>query len=101
MRNTDKVTLTTSMTIDFDDFRDIVQEVTVNRYDVEDNCGEIRFFPIDENGNEIESIDEDSDKIEHDIAVRLENYFDIQCICSFRTVSEYGSHEVIIPYIDY
>ena len=101
MRNTDKITITTSMTMSFDDFRDLVYEVGENKYDIEDDYGEVRFFPIDEAGEEIEDTDEDSDEIAHDIAVKLENYFDVQSICSFRTVSEYGSHEVMITYIDY
>lgn len=101
MRNTDKVTLTTSMSIGFDDFRDLVQEVCGNSYDIEDDYGSLRFFRIDEDGEEIEDTDEDSDEIAHDIAVKLENYFEVQSICSFRPVSEYGSHEVMIPYIDY
>lgn len=101
MRNTDKITITTSMTISFDDFRDLVYEVGENKYDIEDDYGEIRFYPIDEAGEEIEATDEDSDEIAHDIAVKLENYFEVQSICSFRPVSEYGSHEVMIPYIDY
>lgn len=101
MKHLDKVQLTTAMVIDFDDFRDIVYEVTDSKYDIEDDYGEIRFYPIDEAGEEIEDTDEDSDEIAHDIAVKLENYFEVQSICSFRPVSEYGSHEVMIPYIDY
>ena len=101
MRNTDKITITTSMTMSFDDFRDLVYEVGENKYDIEDDYGEIRFYPINKYGEEIEDTDEDSDKIAHDIAVKLENYFEVQSICSFRPVSEYGSHEVMIPYIDY
>ena len=101
MRNTDKITITTSMTMNFDDFRDLVYEVSENKYDIENDYGEIRFYPINKYGEKIEDTDADSDEIAHDIAVKLENYFEVQSICSFRPVSEYGSHEVMIPYIDY
>ena len=99
MRHLDNVTLTTAMVISFDDFRDIVYEITDSKYDIEDDYGEIRFYPIDETGEEIE--DEDSDKTFSDMTAKLEEYFEVQAICNFRTVSEYGSHEVMIPYIDY
>ena len=99
MKHLDNVTLTTAMVIDFDNFRDIVYEVTDSKYDIEDDYGEIRFYPIDETGEEIE--DEDCEKTWADMTVALENYFEVQSICNFRTVSEYGSHEVMIPYIDY
>ena len=80
MKHLDKVQLTTAMVIDFDDFRDIVYEVTDSKYDIED---------------------EDSDWTFSDMTAKLEEYFEVQSICNFRTVSEYGSHEVMIPYIDY
>lgn len=99
MKHLDNVTLTTAMVIDFDDFRDIVYEVTDSKYDIKDDYGEIRFFPIDEAGEEIE--DEDSDWTFSDMTAKLEEYFEVQSICNFRTVSEYGSHEVAIQYIDY
>lgn len=101
MKHLDKVQLTTAMVIDFDDFRDIVYEVTDSKYDIEDDYGEIRFYPIDETGEEIEDEDRTDGEIAQDIAVELEKYFDVQAICNFKTVSEYGSHEVIIQYIDY
>ena len=101
MKHLDKVQLTTAMTMDFDDFRDIVYEVTDSKYDIEDDYGEIRFYPIDEAGDEIEDEDRTDGEIAQDIAVELEKYFEVQAICNFRTISEYGSHEVAIQYIDY
>ena len=101
MRNTDKITITTSMTMSFDDFRDLVYEVGENKYDIKDDYGEIRFYPIDEAGEEIEDEDRTDGEIAQDIAIELEKYFEVQAICNFRTISEYGSHEVMIQYIDY
>lgn len=97
MRNTDKVTLTTVMTINFDDFRDLVQEVCGNVYDVEDDYGDIRFFHIDDDGEEIE--DNDTDIAEEYVREKLEEYFEV-IICSFRLIIEYTGREVMIPYID-
>lgn len=97
MRNTDKVTLTTSMSISFDDFRDLIWDICGNSYDVEDDYGSLRFFRIDEDGEEI--ADEDADATELFVTERLEKYFEVT-ICNFRTVSEYGSFEVMIQYID-
>lgn len=102
MKHLDNVTLTTAMVIDFDDFRDIVYEITDSKYDIEDDYGEVRFFPIDETGEEIEDTEGRTDgEIAQDIAIELEKYFEVQAICNFRTVSEYGSHEIMIQYIDY
>lgn len=97
MKNRDKIKVTTSMTIDFDDLRDLIWKVCGDSYDIDDDYGQARFIRVDKAGEEIDDYDEV--ETERYVFSKLEEYFDV-VICSFCIIDEYGMREVMIPYID-
>jgi hypothetical protein len=97
MKNRDKIRVATSMTIDFDDFRDLVWSVCGDDYGVDDDYGQLRFIRTNREGEEIDDYDED--ETERYVISKIDEYFDV-ITSGFYVVSEYGSHVVMIPYTD-
>ena len=99
MRNTDKVELITMMSMEMDDFRDLIQELCGGTYDAENDYGDIRFIRLDEEGNEIDDYDEN--EVADYVTDKLTEYFDVITISGYHTLGgDYGTTDVMIAYID-
>ncbi len=98
MKNKDKVVISHIMSMNLDDFRDLVTDLCGESYGVGYDYGEIIFIRTDETGERIDDADED--ETTEFVTNKLVEYFDLQAICSYKAVSEYGTTEVIMPFIE-